>query len=267
MRIHVGYELIFDCPAPTPMLFMLNIHPSRTKSIIQPDDLRSEPVMAIKNFIDPFGNRCGLGLAPAGRVRLWGDAVVEDDGQPDIVNWGARQHSVLDLPIDTLLFLRGSRYCETDRLVEIAWSMFESEPEGWGRVQAICNWVNWNVRYGYEHASPTRTAWDVYTERTGVCRDFVHLACAFCRCMNIPARYATGYLGDIGIVQQPSPMDFHAWMEVYLDGRWYMFDPRHNTPRIGRILMARGRDAADVPMVTSFGKTTLLSFTVQTSEI
>lgn len=223
--------------------------------------------MAIEDFVDPFGNRCARGLAPAGRVRLWSDALVEDDGQPDIVDWNARQHPVLDLPVETLLFLRGSRYCETDRLVDLAWSMFESAPEGWARVQAICNWVNWNVRYAPDQASPTRTAWDVYAERTGVCRDFVHLAVTFCRCMNIPARYATGYLGDIGIPAQPSPMDFHAWMEVYLDGRWYTFDPRHNTPRIGRVLMARGRDAADVPMTTAFGKTTLLGFTVHTTAI
>src|SRR5512143_2637276 len=176
MQIRTGYELMFDCPAPTPMMFMLYIHPSRAASMIQPDDLRTEPAMTIEDFVDPFGNRCARGLAPAGRVRLWSDALVEDDGQPDIVNWNARQHPVLDLPVDTLLFLRGSRYCETDRLVDIAWSMFESAPEGWERVQAICNWVNWNVRYAPEHASPTRTAWDVYAERTGVCRDFVHLA-------------------------------------------------------------------------------------------
>lgn len=266
MQIRVGYELVFDCPAPTPMLFSLFIHPSRLGSVLQPDDLRTDPYLAIEDFADPFGNRCGRGMLPAGQVRLSSTALVEDDGQPDIVNWNARQHPVMELPIGTLIFLRGSRYCETDRLVDIAWSMFESAPEGWGRVQAICNWVNWNVTYGYEHAAPTRTAWDVYTERTGVCRDFVHLACAFCRCMNIPARYATGYLGDIGVPAMPSPMDFHAWMEVYLDDRWYTFDPRHNVPRIGRVLMARGRDAADVPMTTAFGKTTLVSFAVHTSE-
>jgi transglutaminase-like putative cysteine protease len=193
--------------------------------------------------------------------------VVADTGLPDALDPAARQHEVTALPHHTLMFLLGSRYCETDQLMNEAWSLFGKTAPGWPRVQAICDFVQSHVRFGYEHARATRTAVDVARERRGVCRDFAHLAITFCRCMNIPARYCTGYLGDIGVVPDADPMDFSAWFEVYLGQRWYTFDARHNTPRIGRVLMARGRDAADVAISTTFGPNTLKRFIVHTDEI
>ena len=204
---------------------------------------------------------------PRGRLRITNDSLVEDSGEKDVVNPQAQQHAVSELPSEILQFLMGSRYCEVDRLSDVAWSLFGSTQPGWSRVQAVCEWCHKNVIFGYEHACATRTAFEVFQERKGVCRDFMHLAVTFLRCLNIPARYATGYLGDIGVPPVDLPMDFSAWYEVYLDNRWYTFDARHNEPRIGRILMARGRDAVDVALTTSFGPTKLEKFTVWTDEV
>lgn len=267
MLIRLGYEIIFSSPAPVPMILMLYTHPSRAGTMKRPDQLRLEPDIPIQEFTDSFGNRCGRIIAPTGRLRLWNDAIVEDSGQIDPVNWNAAQHPVPDLPAETLQYLLGSRYCEVDRLSDIAWNLFGQTPPGWARVQAICDWVHSNIRYGYEYARSTKTAYDVYTERTGVCRDFTHLAITFCRCLNIPARYVSGYLGDIGVAPLPTPMDFHAWFEVFLDNQWYAFDARHNVPRVGRVLMARGRDAVDVALTTSFGSNKLEKFTVWANEV
>ena len=267
MFIRAGYELIFEVPAPVPMLLMLYTHPSRAASLHRVDRVRVEPEVSVQEFTDWFGNRCGRIVAPAGRVRLWNDTLVEDCGLPDPVHEGARQHAVEDLPAETLRYLLASRYCEVDRLSDIAWQLFGQTPPGWARVQAVCDWVHDNVGFGYEHARPTRTAAEVYSERVGVCRDFMHLAISFCRCLNIPARYATGYLGDIAVPPVPLPMDFSAWFEVFLDGQWETFDARHNVPRVGRVLMARGRDAVDVALTTSFGPSRLEKFTVWTEEV
>lgn len=267
MLIRIGFEIVFEVPEPSPMLLLLGLRPEREASIRRPGGLRSEPHVPIESFLDGFGNRCARLVAPAGAFRLWDDLIVEDDGKPDIVAADARQHPVQDLPSDTLVYLLGSRYCEVDRLSDIAWRLFGGTPEGWGRVQAICDWVHQHVKFGYQFARPTKTAFDVYEERTGVCRDFTHLALTLCRCMNIPARYVTGYLGDIGVPAQPHPMDFSGWFEVYLGDRWYTFDARHNEPRIGRVLMAHGRDAVDVALTTSFGTTRLEKFAVWTDEV
>ena len=223
--------------------------------------------MPIAAYRDNFGNWCTRIVAPRGRIRLSTSATVNDSGVPDPVIDAAVQHPVQDLPEETLLFLLGSRYCETDRLSQTAWDLFGNAATGWRRVQAICDFVHNHITFGYEHARPTKSALDVYSERTGVCRDFTHLAIAFCRCMNIPARYCTGYLGDIGVPPPYGPMDFAAWMEVYLGGAWHIFDPRNNVPRIGRVLIARGRDAADVAISSTFGPTELVSFTVVTEEL
>jgi transglutaminase-like putative cysteine protease len=206
-------------------------------------------------------------VAPAGPFRISSDAVIRDSGLPDAVSPQARQHSVETLPEETLVFLLGSRYCETDRLSEAAWKLFGQSPRGWGRVQAICDFVHRHITFGYEHANPKKTAWEVFNEPAGVCRDYAHLAIALCRCMNIPARYCSGYLGDIGMPPPYSPMDFSGWFEAYLDGQWHVFDARHNIPRIGRVLIARGRDAADVAMATTFGENTLEQFWVRTDEV
>jgi transglutaminase-like putative cysteine protease len=267
MLIRIGYEIVFDIPAPVPILLLLSTHPDRASSIRRPGRLRVEPEVPVEEFTDSFGNHCGRIMAPAGMVRLWDDAIVEDTGLPDEIAWGAIQHPVQDLPADVLPYLLPSRYCEVDRLSDIAWSLFGETPEGWGRAQAICDWVHGHITFGYQYARPTKSAYDVYEERRGVCRDFTHLALTLCRCMNIPARYATGYLGDIGVPISDTPMDFSGWFEVYLGGRWYTFDARHNSPRIGRVVMARGRDAVDVALTTSFGTSKLVKFVVWTDEV
>ena len=267
MQIRAGYELIYECPQPTPMILTLNIHFTRVSDIVVPDHLVTSPSIPITGYRDGFGNWCTRIVAPPGQVRLSTDATVNDTGRPDEVAAAAQQIPVQNLPEETLLFLLGSRYCETDRLSEAAWELFGNSPPGWARVQAICDFVHNHIVFGYEHARSTKTAWDVFNERKGVCRDYAHLAVAFCRCMNFPARYCTGYLGDIGVPPSQDPMDFSAWFDVYLGGRWYTFDARNNVPRIGRVLIARGRDAADVAISSTFGPNTLKSFKVWTDEV
>lgn len=266
MLIRAGYEIAYSCPQPTPMILTLSVHPSRINDLVHPDRVLFDPPVAANTYHDSFGNFCHVIQAPTGKLTMRTDFLVRDSGLPDPVACDAPQLALGELPVDTLLFLLGSRYCETDRLSGIAWSMFGKTPKGWPLVQAICDFVHGHIAFDYAHASPLKTAFDAYTQRQGVCRDFAHLAITLCRCMNIPARYCTGYLGDIGVPADPAPMDFSAWFEVYLGGRWYTFDARHNRPRIGRILMARGRDATDVALVTSFGPSTLAGFKVTTEE-
>lgn len=267
MQIRVGCELVYQCPQPTPMILMLNIHFTRVSDIVRPDHLVTAPSLPISSYRDSYGNWCSRIVAPAGETRITTDALINDSGLPDIVAPDAKQTPVEALPEETLIFLLGSRYCDTERLLPIAWQLFGTAPTGWGRVQAICDFVHRHIEFGYQHARPTKTAWEAYEERTGVCRDFAHLAVAFCRCMNIPARYCSGYLGDMGTPPPYPPMDFAGWFDAWLDGRWYTFDPRNNVPRIGRVLMARGRDAADVAISTTFGPNTLTGFRVWTDEV
>ncbi len=267
MQIDIGYEFLYDLPQPTPMLLTVHVHYTRVSDLLIPDHLITAPRVAVTGYRDLFGNWVSRIVAPAGRIRLSSHAIIADTGRADPVHPHAIQHAVQDLPEETLVFLLGSRYCETDRLSEIAWNLFGHGPTGWGRVQAICDFVHHHIRFGYQHARPTKTAFEAYQERAGVCRDFAHLAVAFCRCMNIPARYCTGYLPDIGIPPVDAPMDFSGWFEAYLGGAWHVFDARFNTPRIGRILMARGRDAADVAIVTTFGANTLANFLVKADEV
>ena len=267
MLIRVGFELVYEFAQKTPLVLMLNVHPSRARDLVQPDHLRVSPALPVARYLDAFGNICSRLVAPPGEVAIRTDAIVADCGLPDAVEPAARQHEVGELPHDALVFLLGSRYCETERLMNVAWSNFAGTQPGWPRVQAICDFVNSHLRFGYPHARATRTAVEAFVERRGVCRDFAHLAVTLCRCMNIPARYCTGYLGDIAVEPEPEPMDFSAWFEVYLGGRWYAFDARHNVPRIGRIVMARGRDAADVALSTTFGRNTIKRFNVVTDEI
>ncbi len=267
MQIRVGYELIYDCPQPTPMVLMLSIHHSRIGDLIVPDRMVSDPFVPMTSYRDGFGNWCTRLLAPAGRLRLSATSLVNDSGEPDPIVLAAQQHPVEDLPEDALVFLLGSRYCETDRLTNVAWDLFDSAPGGAARVYAICDYVHRHVRFSYDDARSTRTAWETLQEARGVCRDFAHLAIALCRCMNIPARYCTGYLGDMGVPPPHGPMDFAAWFEAYIGGRWHTFDPRNNVPRIGRVLLGRGRDATDVPLSNTFGPNTLSSFRVWTDEV
>jgi transglutaminase-like putative cysteine protease len=267
VQIRFGYELVYDCPKPTPMILVLQLHFSRVADIVIPDHLVTSPSVPIQAYRDSYGNWCNRIVAPKGETRIFTDAIVRDAGFPDEVAPYAAQVPVESLPEEALIFLLGSRYCETDRLTPVAWELFEKSPPGWQRVQAICDFVHQHVTFGYAHARPTKTAWETFQEKQGVCRDFAHLAVALCRCMNIPARYCTGYLGDIGIPPLPGDMDFSGWFEAYLGGRWYTFDARFNTPRIGRILIARGRDAADVAISTAFGANTLKKFKVWADEI
>jgi transglutaminase-like putative cysteine protease len=267
MQLRAGYELIYSFPQPTPIILVVNIHYSRASDLVVPDRLMCDPFIPITGYRDSFGNWCHRGLAPAGRLRLTTDCVIRDNGQPDEVVQAAGQDSVQDLPQETLVFLLGSRYCETDLLSQTAWQLFSGTPPGYARVQAICDFVHNHIAFNYMNARATRSAADVFRERTGVCRDYAHLAIAFCRCMNIPARYCTGYLSDVGMPPPYGVGDFAAWFEVWIGGRWHIFDPRNNAARIGRILMARGRDASDVAITTTFGPNMLESFRVWTDEI
>ena len=265
MLIRIGFDIQFDLPAATAMIAMLNVHPTREWDLIGPDEILIEPRIRTSTYEDSFGNRCTRFVAPAGPLRLSSSTLIRDSGQPDEQYEAARETPVGELPHSVLQYLLSSRYCEVDRFVPIASQLFGATTPGWGRVKAITDWVHNSVTFDYKMARPTKTALDVLNERTGVCRDFQHLAITFCRALNIPARYATGYLGDIGIPSR-GPMDFSAWFEAFLDGRWWTFDARHNTPQVGRVLMAVGRDAADVAITTSFGEATLRKFEVVTQE-
>ncbi|ESW65846.1 transglutaminase [Mesorhizobium sp. LSHC422A00] len=266
MLIRLGYEIAIECVGATPVISLLEIHRDRQADIKRQTRVLTSPSVPSKVYHDLFGNTCRRFTVPAGSFRILYDAAVEDSGEPDAVNTLAREVPVAELPDDVLGYLLGSRYCETDHLSSLAWQLFGHVPSGWARVQAIVDYVHNRLSFGYGYARSTRTAAQAHEEQVGVCRDFAHLAITLCRCMNIPARYVNGYLGDIGVPADPAPMDFSAWMEVFLDGKWYTFDPRHNKPRIGRVVIARGRDATDVPLLHSFGPHQLSLFKVWTYE-
>jgi transglutaminase-like putative cysteine protease len=266
MYISFGYELIFRCVQPTPMMLMLHSHQSRAGDLIVPDKMHTDPVVPLRTYRDGFGNLCTRLVAPPDRIQITADGILQDSGLPEPEAPTASEYPVHMLPDESLVYLLGSRYCETEHLMTVAWNLFGSTPPGWNRVQTICDFVHSHITFGYQYARPTKTAWEAYQEGRGVCRDFAHLAIALCRCMNIPARYCTGYLGDIGVPPSDAPMDFAGWFEAYLGGAWHTFDPRNNQRRIGRLLVARGRDAADVAISTTFGFNVLESFRVWTDE-
>lgn len=267
MQLRVGFEMAYQCFQETPMLLALNVHYSRAPDLVQPDLLIADPPVPITSYRDSFGNWCSRLVAPPGRFLLTADGILNDSGQPDEIAPEATQTPVDLLPESTLVYLLGSRYCETDQLSNIAWQRFGSGPTGWGRVQAICDFVHEHIEFGYRYARRTRSAWEAYNEGRGVCRDYAHLAVALCRCMNIPARYCSGYVTDIGEEPPFAEMDFAGWFEAYLGDRWYTFDPRNNKPRFGRILMSQGRDACDVALSNTFGPNVLESFKVWAHEV
>ncbi|HEY8571497.1 transglutaminase family protein [Phenylobacterium sp.] len=267
MRIRAGYEITYQCRGQTPMLLMLNVRPEREPDLESPDAIHTDPRLEIRQYRDLYGNTVSRVLAPAGQVTFSADFVIEDSGEPDPEFPDAEQALVQDLPDETLVYLLGSRYCDTQQLSDTAWKLFGDVPAGWARAKAIVAYAHERVAFGYQHARATRTASEAHEERLGVCRDYAHLAVTLCRCMNIPARYCTGYLGDIGVPGSRDEMDFSAWFQVWLGGAWRTLDARHNKPRIGRILMAIGRDAADVPMMTTFGAAELTGFKVITEEL
>jgi transglutaminase-like putative cysteine protease len=267
LKIRAGFDIAFNCAKDVPMLLMLTVHPSQRSDLLSGDKIEFSPKVQAHGFQDAFGNICTRLVAPTGLFEIRSDFIVADSGQPDLVVPDAKQWPVETLPDDALTYLLGSRYCETQKLADRAWSLFGKIQGGWRRTQAICQYVHDRIQFGYHHARDDRTAWEGHEERIGVCRDFAHLAIALCRCMNIPARYCTGYLGDIGVPPDSAPMDFNAWFEVFLGGRWYVLDARHNRPRIGRIVIARGRDAADVAISTTFGPARLARFKVITEQV
>jgi transglutaminase-like putative cysteine protease len=267
VKIRVGYELTYRCPQPTPMILNLNVHYTRAADLDRPDYMRTSPSVPLTLYRDGFGNWCTRLVVPAGLTRITADAMINDHGLPEPVVPNAQQHPVESLPEETLVYLLGSRYCDTDNLSVVAWQKFGGAMSGWARVQAVCDFVHGHIRFGYEFARPTRTASEAFNEQRGVCRDYAHLAITLCRCLNIPARYCTGYLGDIGVPAMDAPMDFAGWFEAYIGGNWYTFDARNNTPRIGRVLIARGRDAADVALTMTFGPNVLENFRVWAEEV
>jgi transglutaminase-like putative cysteine protease len=267
MKLRIGYELHYLFQHPTPAILMLNVHASRVVDLVLPDHVATIPPVLLSGYHDGHGNWCTRLVAPAGAFTLRGDAIIRDSGLPDPESTRHWQVPVEDLPDDTLVFLLPSRFCDSDRMLDLAWQLFGMTQPGRARVQAVCDFVHRHIAFGYAHASVGRNATQAYEERRGVCRDYAHLAIAFCRALNIPARYCTGYLSDIGTPLPHPPGDFAAWMEVYLGGEWQMFDPRNNKPMIGRVLMARGRDAADVAMTTTFGPNTLTGFRVWTDPV
>lgn len=266
MFIRLGYDISLSCAQPTEFVFLLDPHPEHAAQLRAQTDLLCTPDVPHGSYIDRFGNQCRRITAPAGPMHLRRDIVVEDDGTLDFRDPAARELAVWDMPPEVLEFLLPSRYCESDLMMDTAWELFGALEPGWPRVAAIFDYVHERLKFGYQFARATRTATQAHEERVGVCRDFAHLAVTLCRCMNIPARYANGYMGDIGVPADPAPMDFNAWCEVYLGGQWFTLDARHNVPRIGRVTVARGRDAADIPLMHSFGRHELKSFKVWTYE-
>src|SRR6202521_2847965 len=267
MMLRLGYDIQFEIPSPVAMVALLHVHPSRAADLRAPDELHVEPGTQVESFIDSFGNRCSRFVARQGTLRLSNSTLLQDPGFADPVNFNARELPVQEMPTHILGYLLNSRYCEVDRFSTIAAELFGGVAPGWGRVQAICEWVHAKVSFGSQYASPTKTALDVFAERFGVCMDFQHLAVTLCRALHIPARYATGYLGDIRVPASASPMDFSAWFEAYLEDRWWTFDARNNQPRVGRVLIATGRDASDVAITTSFGMANLTHFSVVSEEV
>lgn len=268
MLIEIGFEIALRIPVPTAVLYTLGVHSSRQKDLLTPETLHVEPEVPIKHYQDIHGNRCGRIAVEAGLVTFTNKAVIRDNGELNEVNEEAEYTDVRDLPLETLPFILPSRYCDADtELLDLAWENFGGLTGGWTRVQAICDFVHGHLEFDYLRARSNRTALETYKEKTGVCRDFTHLSITLCRALNIPARYVTGYLGDIGVPPDPAPMDFSAWFEAYVGGRWYSFDPRHNTRRIGMIPMAKGKDAGDCALTTVFSTHTLETFKVFTREL
>ena len=263
MKIH----MVFECYQNTPTTLMLSLHPDRKSDLLSDHRITFSPSVASRDYKDTFGNICTRLVARAGLLEVASSFTIEDSGEPDVVVPNAQQWDIDKLPDNVMIYLLGSRYCDSEKLSQLGWNEFGCIAGGWQRVQAICDYVHQQIEFGYHHARSARTASEGHIERRGLCLDCAHLAVALCRCMNIPARYCTGYLGDIGVPKDPAPMDFSAWFEAFLDGRWYFFDARHNHPRIGRVVIARGRDAADVAISTTFGPTRPARFEVITEEV
>ncbi|HUS62603.1 MAG TPA: transglutaminase family protein [Acidimicrobiales bacterium] len=266
MRVRVGCEFVHTLASPAHAVLQVEPRPDGDFSLLG-ETWHADPAAPWTRYVDSFGNVCRRTDLPAGQSTLRFDALIELEGGPDPVVLDAREHLAAELPPETLLFTLPSRFCPSDQLAATAWDLFGGVAPGWSRVQAICDWVHGELTFGYGSSTPTTTAADVFDARKGVCRDFAHLGVTFCRALSIPARYAFGYLPDIDVPEPHDPMDFCAWMEVFLGGQWWTFDPRNNTPRRGRVLIGRGRDALDVAMVTTFGAAPLDSMLVWADQV
>jgi len=261
--VHIGCSIVFDSLYPTPV--MLALSPGYNHHLLQ-EQRRLDPDVPVHNYIDGFGNQIWRFVAPAGKLHIDYDAVAETSALPDLVMPGLLRTPIENLPDDVLIYTLPSRYCPSDMFISDAWQLFGNIQGGWEQIQAVCDWLHSNITYGAGSTTAT-TAWDAYQARCGVCRDFAHLGVSFCRALNFPARYVCGYLPDVNVPFDPTPMDFHAWFEVYMDGLWFTFDARHNRPRTGRVLLARGRDAVDVAFSTVYGKAELVSLNVRADQV
>lgn len=265
MRVRVGCEFKYQSGAPVAAVCQVRPREDANHKVVEAL-WETNPGLTVNSYHDVYGNPCDRLVLPAGRATLRYDALVEVSNDFDAAGEGGAQVPVQDLPDDALIFILPSRFCPSDLLGDEAWKLFGSSEPGWSRVQAICDWVHHKIHFDYGNASPTISAVDVFESRTGVCRDYTHLAMTFCRAFSIPCRYSFGYLPDIAVPPPDLPMDFCAWFEAYLEGGWWTFDPRNNEPRIGRVLCGQGRDALDVAMVTTYGPAVFESMTVWADE-
>ena len=266
MRVRVGCEFRYESLGSTPTVWQVRPRADAAQRLTN-ESWNAEPRLPRSSYHDSYGNVCDRMTLPAGSTVVRYDAQVEVSGEIDEIDKSAREVPVELLPDETMVFLLPSRFCLSDVLRDRAWELFGATEPGWSRVSAVCNWVHDNVRFQAGASNALTSTLDVWDSRTGVCRDFAHLGLTLCRSLNIPARYVFGYLPDIGVDPPYDPMDFCAWTEVYLENRWWTFDPRNNSPRVGRVVIGRGRDALDVAMVTTYGAPILQEMTVWADEI
>ncbi len=266
MRLRIGFDFTIVSEIATPTAAIVRPRDSDAHALID-ERLTIEPALDLHRYQDSFGNLVWRWLAPAGTMTMRYDAIADRDRLPDEVLADLPGTPVSELPDEAIVYTLPSRYCPSDMVIGDAWNLFGATPDGWARVQAICDWAHANIAYGYGNSISTTSGYDAYLNRAGVCRDFAHIGVMFCRALNIPARYVYGYLPDIDVPYNPTPMDFHAWFEAYVGGAWRTFDARHNQPRVGRVVIARGRDAVDTAIMTSYGNSRLTGFTVWADEV
>ncbi|MFV9504658.1 MAG: transglutaminase-like domain-containing protein [Oscillochloridaceae bacterium umkhey_bin13] len=265
MHVQIGFELVLESGAPTPTVAITQACSTESQRILRPQ-LSLTPDVPLRIYNDSFGNIVWRWTAPQGMQRIYYDAIAEVSPSDDLVLPDLPGTPVDQLPDETLIYTLPSRYCPSDLVLNDAWQLFGAVPDGWRRVQAICDWAYHSISYIAGSSTGATSGYDVYQSRRGVCRDFAHLGVMFCRALSIPARYVCGYLPDINVPVNPEPMDFHAWFEAYLGGAWHTFDARHNRPRTGRVVIARGRDAVDTAILTSYGASALTGMTVWANE-
>ncbi len=265
MQVKIGCEMVYQTAHDTPLVLLIRPRPQYHHKLIK-ETTRLTPAVPLHDFVDSFGNHQWRLTAPSGELRIHYDALAEVLPDPDPVLMDLPGVLIQNVPDEALQFLLPSRHCPSDLVINDAWNLFGQTTPGWPRVQAVCDWLHTNIRYAKGSNSST-TGFDAYKAGQGVCRDFAHLGVMFCRALSIPARYVCGYLPDIGVEPDPTPMDFHAYFEAFVGGEWHTFDARHNIPRTGRILIGQGRDAVDVALATSYGDAQLVNIRVWADEV